>query len=512
MLRTLSTNSTRLPLNVNAVAASAATTTTTTTRGVNAMMLSSVRALSGSSASCSRVVGKASSSSSSHQNVASSVRSARRRGDVISVVSLERDDRSNDVASRTPIVRCKTMCGNASSLSRVPLDHRRARASRKKRAAVRVFASATAADDDGSADNGGGEEKSSTAKDKKTNYPKLHVQTSGRIVAIGDLHGDIQQARRALRIAGVLGKDDNDHVNPRWVGGDTILVQVGDVLDRGDDEIGILILLQKLGKEARKVGGDVFVLNGNHEVLNISGDFRYVSRGAFHETMRFSDHLVKLFGKDAVPGRRRRRSLSTEEDGEEEEEEEMDEWRKLTNARAGLFSPGGPLAQQLSMHHTVLIVNDTVFAHGGLVPRHVDFGLDKLNRSVSEWMRGKRIEDEETKVALGMAIGGVKDSVVWHRAYGTEHYPTNTERTTACTLLSRTLDKINEVEGIPVKRLVVGHTPQMQGANCECDGKIWRVDVGMSFGVLGANPQVLEIIGDEVNILTREVPVTMSKL
>ena len=63
-----------------------------------------------------------------------------------------------------------------------------------------------------------------------------------------------------------------------------------------------------------------------------------------------------------------------------------------------------------------------------------------------------------------------------------------------------------------MKRLVVGHTPQMQGANCECDGKIWRVDVGMSFGVLGANPQVLEIIGDEVNILTREVPVTMSKL
>ena len=53
------------------------------------------------------------------------------------------------------------------------------------------------------------------------------------------------------------------------------------MLDRGDDEIGILILLQKLGKEARKVGGDVFVLNGNHEILNISGDFRYVSRGAF---------------------------------------------------------------------------------------------------------------------------------------------------------------------------------------------------------------------------------------
>ena len=56
---------------------------------------------------------------------------------------------------------------------------------------------------------------------KKSNYPKLHVQTNGRVVAIGDLHGDIQQARRALRIAGVLGKDDDDNVNPQWVGGDT---------------------------------------------------------------------------------------------------------------------------------------------------------------------------------------------------------------------------------------------------------------------------------------------------
>jgi hypothetical protein len=415
------------------------------------------------------------------------------------------------------IVRFSTNATNNQSIS---LDRRvlAMSASKNKRSNSFRLLSSAAGSDDGSAAadvEGEGKKEDSANKEKKSNYPKLHVKTSGRVVAIGDLHGDIQQARRALRIAGVLGKDDDDHVNPQWVGGDTVLVQVGDVLDRGDDEIGILILLQKLGKAARKAGGDVFVLNGNHEVLNISGDFRYVSRGAFHESMRFSDHLVKLFGKDAVPGRRRRRASKeedTEEEGEEEEEDEMDEWRKQTNARVGLFSPGGPLAQQLSMHNTVLIVNDTVFAHGGLVPRHVDFGLDKLNKSVSEWMRGKRIEDEETKVALGMAIGGVKDSVVWHRAYGTEHYATNTERTNACTLLSRTLDKINEIEGIPVKRLVVGHTPQMQGANCECDGKIWRVDVGMSFGVLGANPQVLEIIGDEVKILTREAPVTMSKL
>jgi hypothetical protein len=57
-----------------------------------------------------------------------------------------------------------------------------------------------------------------------------------------------------------------------------VVVQVGDVLDRGDDEIAILILLQKLHKQAEKEGGAVYILNGNHEVLNVSGDFRYVTQ------------------------------------------------------------------------------------------------------------------------------------------------------------------------------------------------------------------------------------------
>ena len=312
-------------------------------------------------------------------------------------------------------------------------------------------------------------------------YPRLRVSAPGRVVAIGDLHGDIGQARRALRIAGVLD-DADDAVNPKWVGGNATLVQLGDILDRGDDEIGILILLQKLDKEARKQGGGVYVMNGNHEVLNISGDFRYVTRGAFGETTRFSQHLVKLFGdkfRDAF--------------GVDEE----DAWTRQSKARIGLFSPGGPLAQQLSMHHTVLIVNDTVFVHGGLVPRHVEFGLDKLNRAVSDWMRGKEIKDDETRMALGMAIGGVRDSIVWHRAYGTEKFATDQDRGNSCELLEKTLSMIDGA-----KRMVVGHTPQLGGANCECEGKIWRIDVGMSFGVLGADPQVLEIVGDQVRVLT----------
>ncbi|MEM1348461.1 MAG: metallophosphoesterase, partial [Myxococcota bacterium] len=61
-----------------------------------------------------------------------------------------------------------------------------------------------------------------------------------RIVAVGDLHGDLEATRAALSLAGVLGAED------AWVGGQTILVQTGDVLDRGSDEQAILDLLDAL--------------------------------------------------------------------------------------------------------------------------------------------------------------------------------------------------------------------------------------------------------------------------
>jgi len=98
-----------------------------------------------------------------------------------------------------------------------------------------------------------------------------------RIVAIGDLHGDLGAARAALRLAGAIDEEG------RWIGRKLVVVQTGDILDRGDDEESIMALFRGLRQDARATGGEVHVLNGNHELMNASLDFRYVTEGGFRD-------------------------------------------------------------------------------------------------------------------------------------------------------------------------------------------------------------------------------------
>ena len=61
------------------------------------------------------------------------------------------------------------------------------------------------------------------------------IKTDSRVVAIGDLHGDLQKTVIALKLAGVLSISTEG--TPLWCGGDTIIVQLGDILDRGDHDL-----------------------------------------------------------------------------------------------------------------------------------------------------------------------------------------------------------------------------------------------------------------------------------
>lgn len=55
-------------------------------------------------------------------------------------------------------------------------------------------------------------------------------------------------------------------------------------------------------------------------------------------------------------------------------EKDLKDWDLLARVRYAVYRPGGPMAMELSKNPTVLIVNDTVFAHGGLLPLHGECG------------------------------------------------------------------------------------------------------------------------------------------
>lgn len=105
-------------------------------------------------------------------------------------------------------------------------------------------------------------------------------------------------------------------------------------------------------------------------------------------------------------------------------------------------------------------------------------------------MRGDTDESGRRIVPPLIAMGDPQ-SVMWTRLYSKERFASEYDRYRSCSLLTQALDMVN------AKRMVVGHTPQMSGCNCECDNRIWRVDVGMSSGVLDATPEVIEIVQDE---------------
>ena len=89
-----------------------------------------------------------------------------------------------------------------------------------------------------------------------------------RVVAIGDIHGELAGIVQILTSAGLMDE------NRQWIGGETTLVQTGDFLDRGKDVRPVMDLLISLQKQAKKAGGKMIVLTGNHEQLNLAGELR----------------------------------------------------------------------------------------------------------------------------------------------------------------------------------------------------------------------------------------------
>jgi hypothetical protein len=125
-------------------------------------------------------------------------------------------------------------------------------------------------------------------------------------------------------------------------------------------------------------------------------------------------------------------------------------------------------------------LGETVFVHGGILQKHVTYGLDRMNDELDAWLSGKRRDPPSVVVA--------EDGPVWTRAYSAEG------DTPACSELAATLAALG------ARRMVVGHTVQRGGANSACDGAVWSIDVGLS-RFFGGPIEVLEIRGGQARVL-----------
>ncbi|XP_076923990.1 shewanella-like protein phosphatase 2 [Bidens hawaiensis] len=310
--------------------------------------------------------------------------------------------------------------------------------------------------------------------------PQAFHTNPNRLIAIGDLHGDLLKSKQSLRLAGLI--DDNDS----WSGGSSTLVQVGDVLDRGGQELKILYFLEKLKRQAVKSGGNVITMNGNHEIMNVDGDFRYVTPSGLEEFKKWAYWFcVGNSIKSLCDGLEKPKDLY---DGiplsfHGVKREHVAGFR----SRIAALRPKGPIASRfLSKNLTVVVVGESVFVHGGILPIHVVYGLERINQEVRDWISGLK-----ERVTSSLVRG--RNSLVWLRIYSNELI-----KDCDCSTLEHVLSTIPGA-----RRMIMGHTIQERGINGVCDNKALRIDVGMSNGCINGLPEVLEISQESgVRILT----------
>jgi len=356
-------------------------------------------------------------------------------------------------------------------------------------------------------------------KNKKNNFNIFRSQYPAvkKLVAIGDLHGDLQATIKSLKLAGVVSpevsNDTLDITKIRWVGKDTWVVQLGDQIDRVrpsilindmcpdnddglcDDEgsdLKIICLFNSLHNQAQLYGGACLSILGNHELMNVDGDFRYVSPREFREFGNYFKGSKSLKNSKYPFGYIERKMA---------------------------FECGGPIATKLAnTRFSVLQVGSWIFVHGGITPKIASkYSLDEINKHIRNWLIGCKKPETQCSVDEIYHTDDDTNSPFWTRIFS-DHEDWKGEKSKQ--LFDETMRHINLKNkgcGCPAKGLVMGHSPQFMydhAINSEYNNKIWRVDVGMSraFGpvIPGTNDynnrktQVLIIKDDNEFMIAKE--------
>jgi hypothetical protein len=356
--------------------------------------------------------------------------------------------------------------------------------------------------------------------------PQTPADQREAVVAIGDVHGDFDDFVIILQRAGLI--DPQHH----WSGGQTTFVQVGDLLDRGPKPREVMDLVISLEKEAPKAGGRVISLLGNHEMMNIMGDLRYVTAENY---AAYADSNSKERQASAYQEYVKWRHSHAQLLAELPQPMELTEAEWMARHPLGFIEqrqalgPNGSYGKWLREHSAVAKIGEVIFLHGGIHPNLAHLKLDTINSHIRDEIKAfdsakQDLVDQkvvlpfftlqEMSAAVQAELTAERKSLVHSdqqkqaRLAGFLGYGEWLSVRVDGPLWFRGYDQWSEEEGAAqigkvlesynAKRIVVGHTVQKGGRMRPRFGnRVFLIDTGMlSSYYPGGRPSALEIQGD----------------
>lgn len=272
----------------------------------------------------------------------------------------------------------------------------------------------------------------------------FEINDVSRIIIIGDVHGDIKRFKQILIDASVINNNFEWTAEPP----NTIIVQLGDQIDSLNrlttekwevlNDYEMIYFTEHLDNIARVKGGRCISLIGNHELMNVIGDFSYVS------------------------------PLNQEE------------------IRTSLFKPQGSIALLLAKRPLVVKIKDLLFCHAKMNIRHLEI-LKKYDKDVfylntiwENYLKNNKIKIEDKEILDNIIIGS--KGILWNR-------DTND--------INETTKLFNNLK---VSYMFLGHTALPQVTFL--DNQIWYCDTGLSRAFGTKQYQYIDINNNSINVKT----------
>ena len=386
-----------------------------------------------------------------------------------------------------------------------------------------------------------------------SNGPAATAQRSPRLYAIGDIHGSLDGFKSILKASGLADG------NGKWIGGRSQLIQTGDYVDRGTGTRAVLDVLMALESQAKSAGGRAFALLGNHEVMNLIGDTRDVTREIYATFVDADSEQRRNDAWDAYA----KLAEAKKQKGEPVPSvyaQTRDAW--LTTHPPGYveykeaMSAKGKYGQWLRGKPIVIMVDGNIFMHAGIPPANPPAKLDDLNDQAKDEIRrldqfldrllsvklatrdfslnevlqvasaeiglanarlaaaqaeGKEPDRGKLNVPLLMEAQEIlkidkwlsvqPDGALWYRGLSTEKDDPSGAPFAA--LLAK----------YGAKRFVTGHTPQAgRSITVRFGGRALLIDTGMLTSVYKGRASALEIDGDRLTAIYEDsrVPLTVT--